>query len=95
MGDKTRNRYCSISLERIPENPLGRGHAVNIEELKNMSRTERIRTMEALWDSLIEDESEIESPDWHRDVLEDRKRKIESGEAAFISLDKLRASRKS
>ena len=68
---------------------------MNIEELKNMSRSERIRTMEAIWDSLIEDEADIESPDWHRDVLEDRKRKIESGEASFISLDKLRASRKS
>ena len=68
---------------------------MNIEGLKNMSRTERIRTMEALWDSLIEDESEIESPDWHFDVLEERKRKIESGEPVFISLDKLRSSRKS
>ncbi len=68
---------------------------MSIEELKNMSRIERIRTMEALWDSLIEEESEIDSPDWHRDVLEDRKRKIESGEATFISLDKLRARRKS
>jgi putative addiction module component (TIGR02574 family) len=68
---------------------------MNIEELKQMSLSERIRTMEVLWDSLIEDESEIESPDWHREVLEDRKRKIEAGEATFISLDKLRASRKS
>ncbi len=68
---------------------------MNIGELKNMSRIERIRTMEALWDSLMEDESSIESPDWHRDILEDRKRKIESGEAVFISLDKLRASRRS
>ena len=68
---------------------------MNIGELKNMSRIERIRTMEALWDSLMEDESGIESPEWHRDILEDRKRKIESGEAVFISLDKLKASRRS
>ena len=68
---------------------------MNIGELKNMSRIERIRTMEALWDSLMDDEAGIESPDWHRDILEDRKRKIESGEAVFISLDKLKASRRS
>ncbi len=51
--------------------------------------------MEALWDSLVEEEGEIESPEWHRDILEERKRKIESGKAEFISLEKLRASRRS
>jgi hypothetical protein len=60
-----------------------------------MSRAERLAAMEAFWDSLVEEEAEIESPGWHRDVLEERKQKIESGKAEFISLDKLRASRKS
>ncbi len=68
---------------------------MNREELRNMSRMERIRTMEALWDSLVDEESEIDSPDWHQDILEDRKRRIESGEAAFISLDRLRGCRQS
>ncbi|MCF8038031.1 MAG: addiction module protein [Desulfohalobiaceae bacterium] len=43
----------------------------------------------------MDEEFEIESPDWHRDILEERKRKIETGKAEFISLEKLRASRKS
>jgi len=60
-----------------------------------MSRIERLKAMEALWDSLIDEESEIESPEWHRDILEERKRKIETGKAEFISLEELRASRKS
>jgi putative addiction module component (TIGR02574 family) len=64
-------------------------------EIKRMSRAERLRVMEALWDSLVEEEAEIESPDWHRDILEERKAKIESGKAEFISLEKLRASRRS
>ena len=51
--------------------------------------------MEALWDSLVEEESDIESPAWHRDILEERRRKIDSGQAEFISLEKLRASRRS
>ncbi len=68
---------------------------MNSLEIKKMSRTERLQTMEALWDSLVCEESEIESPEWHRDVLEERKRKIETGKAEFISLEKLRASRKS
>ncbi len=60
-----------------------------------MSRIERLQAMEALWDSLIDEESEIESPEWHREVLEERKRKIEAGTAEFISFEKPRASRKS
>ncbi|NLH43857.1 MAG: addiction module protein [Planctomycetes bacterium] len=68
---------------------------MDTREIKRMSRTERLAAMEALWESLVEEEGEIESPDWHRDILEERKQKIESGEAEFISLEKLRASRKS
>lgn len=68
---------------------------MNTVEIKKMSRIERLQTMEALWDSLIDEESEIESPEWHGDILEERKRNIETGKAEFISLEKLRASRKS
>jgi len=68
---------------------------MNTLEIKKMSRIERLQAMEALWDSLIHEEFEIESPEWHRGILEERKRKIESGKAEFISLEKLRASRKS
>jgi len=68
---------------------------MNAEEIKKMSKIERLQTMEAIWDSLIDEESEIESPGWHRDILEERKRKIENGQAEFISLEKLRASRRS
>jgi putative addiction module component (TIGR02574 family) len=68
---------------------------MNIQEMKKMSKIERLQAMEALWDSLLDEESEMESPEWHRDVLEERKGKIETGKAEFISLEKLRASRKS
>lgn len=74
---------------------LEEGSRINIEEIKKMSRVKRLQAMEALWDSLIDEESEIESPEWHRDVLEERRRKIQTGKAVFISLEKLRANRKS
>ena len=74
---------------------IDEGVRMDTQEIKKMSRIERLQAMEALWDSLIDEESEIESPEWHRDILEERKRKIEAGKAEFISLEKLRASRKS
>ena len=67
---------------------------MNTIEIKKMSMVERLQAMEALWDSLLYEESEIESPEWHRDILEERKRKIENGKAEFISLEKLKSSRK-
>ena len=64
-------------------------------EIKKMSVIERLQAMETLWDSLVDEESEIESPQWHREILEERKRKIENGKAEFMSLEELKATRKS
>ncbi len=58
-----------------------------------MNTIERLQIMEALWDSLLYDESEIESPEWHKNILSERKRKIESGRAEFISIKELKASK--
>jgi putative addiction module component (TIGR02574 family) len=63
-------------------------------KIKNMSTTERLEAMEALWDSLLHEEKEIDSPVWHQELLKSRKKKIENGEAEFISIEKLKASRK-
>jgi putative addiction module component (TIGR02574 family) len=68
---------------------------MNTMEIKKMSMIERLQAMEALWDSLLDEESEIESPEWHQDVLRERKRKIENGKAEFISLEELKTTRKS
>ena len=56
-----------------------------------MSKLERLQTMEALWDSLIHETPEIESPAWHRDILVSRTRKIEEDKAEFISVEELRS----
>lgn len=60
-------------------------------EIKRMSTVERLQAMEELWDALCHEEQEIESPAWHGKILEERKKKIESGEAEFISIDELKA----
>ena len=68
---------------------------MNTIEIKKMSTIERLKTMEAIWDSLLYDESNIESPEWHESVLSERKSKIENGEAEFISIEKLKAKHRS
>lgn len=63
-------------------------------EVEKMSVSERIQAMEVLWESLIRHNAEIDSPQWHYDILDQRERKIDSGEAEFISLEDLTARRK-
>jgi len=64
---------------------------MNTVEIKKMSTIDRLKTMEVIWDSLLYDESNIESPKWHKNVLATRQLKIESGEAEFISISELKA----
>ena len=61
-------------------------------EIKNLSIMERLQMMEEIWDSLLYEGYDIESPEWHRTVLEERKRKIESGTAEFYSIRELKKS---
>jgi hypothetical protein len=48
-----------------------------------MSREEKLRAMEALWADLSRDESEIDSPDWHRVTLRETEGSLREGKAKF------------
>lgn len=63
---------------------------MSITDIKGMSIIERIHTMELLWDSLCDDEQNVNSPEWHETVLNARKQKLDSGEAEFLTLDQVR-----
>jgi len=63
---------------------------MNVEDVKKLPTEEKIRIMEAIWDSFEQEGDEIDSPDWHGDVLRRRRARIESGEATFLSLEEAR-----
>jgi len=71
-----------------------RENKMQVLEAKKMSRIERLQAMEELWDSILYEDGQIESPEWHNQILEERKSIISSGKAKFISLSELKASRK-
>jgi len=60
-------------------------------QIDRMSVAERLQVMEQLWDALCRDAGGMPSPEWHRDVLADRKARAQRGEAKFLTLDQLRA----
>ena len=50
--------------------------------LNDMTVAEKLQLMETLWN---------ESPAWHRDVLEERERRIASGDARFSDWEQAKA----
>ena len=63
---------------------------MTIADISKMSVIERLQAMEALWDSLTHESTEVKSPAWHGDVLSKRKEKIKNGNAEFLSLEELK-----
>jgi len=51
--------------------------------------------MESIWSFFLDEDVDIESPKWHKSVLEKRKACLQSGKSSFISLDELRSNRNS
>ena len=60
------------------------------EEVSRLSKAEQLQAMEWLWISLSKKPDEIESPEWHGDVLAVRKAKVDSGEAQFLDIAQLK-----
>jgi hypothetical protein len=48
--------------------------------LKDMSFTEKLELMETIWDDLSREPAKLPSPEWHREVLEERRAAAEKGE---------------
>ena len=67
------------------------GETMNTIEISGMTQAEKLQTMEALWDALIHDEKEIESPEWHKDILAARQQKIAEGKAEYLTIEDLKA----
>jgi hypothetical protein len=59
--------------------------------LNEMTIPEKLRLMEALWESLSRESVCVESPEWHREVLEERERRVASGEAQFTNCETAKA----
>lgn len=49
-------------------------------QIEKMSRSEKLQAMEAIWASLSSPDNEVDSPDWHADVLRQTQERMERGE---------------
>ena len=53
-------------------------------EIGHLSREEKLRVMEALWEDLSREADQVESPDWHREALEETDRRLQAGQESVI-----------
>ncbi|MBC7899695.1 MAG: addiction module protein [Saprospiraceae bacterium] len=62
-----------------------------IPTIEEMTPSQRVELMEELWKAMSRRPEEIESPDWHRDVLKERERALAKGEIGFIDWEDAKA----
>ena len=53
-------------------------------DIGNLTRTEKLRAMEELWEDLSRPEDEYRSPQWHGDILREREEALQAGKDEFI-----------
>ena len=58
--------------------------------LKQMSMTEKISTMEILWDDICHNSENYPSPAWHGEILKHREEMLKNGEAVFEDWDEVK-----
>ena len=56
-----------------------------------MTVAKKLQLMETLWQDLSRHADALESPEWHGEVLQERERRIPSGEARFSDWEQAKA----
>lgn len=52
--------------------------------LNEMTTKEKLDAMELLWQDLAGSVEPLESPDWHKEILDKRQRRATGGDAEFL-----------
>ena len=55
--------------------------------IENLTRTEKLLMLEAIWDDLARDTTRFASPEWHAEKLNDAEAAVAEGRANFVSWD--------
>lgn len=56
----------------------------NTFEIKHLSKKDKLRVMEAIWEDLSKEGEEVESPKWHQKVLKETEQRLNLGEEKIV-----------
>jgi len=63
-------------------------------KIQKMPVERKIELIESIWDSLLHNEDDVESPSWHKNILKERSDMLKSSDTKYISLSELRTAGK-
>lgn len=61
-----------------------------LDELSKLNKSEKLILVEALWDSIASDPSEVEVPEHHKAIIEERLKTLEQDKETGYSWEKVR-----
>lgn len=59
--------------------------------LKDMTLQEKLAVMESLWKDFARTPEAIESPAWHKDILDERRQRLAEGQSRFVDWETAKA----
>jgi len=57
---------------------------IALEQIHQLPLREKLLVMEAIWDDISGEEQNLEVPQWHKEVLDERERLLADGKAQFV-----------
>lgn len=63
---------------------------IAMAEIQQLPLREKLMVMEALWESIAPAEKQIEVPQWHKDILDEREKRVPEGQAKFIDWEEVK-----
>ncbi len=59
--------------------------------LKDMSLNEKLAAMESLWEDIARTPEAVESPAWHKNILDERRQRLADGQSQFVDWEAAKA----
>jgi len=65
---------------------------MSITEVKQLPFAEKVQIMEAIWEDLRAQAERVPVPQWHRELLDGRRKAVEEGREALLDWDTVKDS---
>ena len=65
---------------------------MSIAEIQRLPLGEKLRIMEAIWEDLRLHADQVDVPQWHKDLLDERRKAVDEGKEEILGWDEVKHS---
>jgi putative addiction module component (TIGR02574 family) len=65
---------------------------MSITEIRDLPLSEKLQIMEALWEDLRSRAEGVPVPEWHKELLDARRKAVEAGQESILEWDEVKRS---